>query len=191
MNICGDLFLSFAKIGCFTFGGGYAMISLIEDLCVDRKQWISREELTDVLVVAESTPGPIAINCATYTGYRKAGGAGAVCATAGMILPSFLILYVISRFLDRFQAIPWVSGAFAGIRIAAGILVLNAGARMLGRMKRKPFPTAVMTAAAAVILAGNLLSVPVSSIMLILAAAAFGLGFSFLKDIKEKEGTEG
>ena len=90
------LFIIFAKIGMFTFGGGYAMISIIEDICVRQKQWITHEEMMNMTVVAESTPGPIAINCATYIGYKQRGFVGAIVATLGMITPSFLIIYLIS-----------------------------------------------------------------------------------------------
>ena len=103
MALLRELFFSFAKIGTFTFGGGYAMISLIDHECVEKKQWITSDELMDITVIAESTPGPIAINCATYTGYRKAGVAGAVMATLGMILPSFFIILVISMCMDNLE----------------------------------------------------------------------------------------
>ena len=88
-----DLFLTFMKIGFFTFGGGYAMISVIEDICVEKKKWISHEEMMDITVIAESTPGPMAINCATYVGYRQGGLWGSVIATVGMVLPSFAVIY--------------------------------------------------------------------------------------------------
>ena len=91
-----ELLLTFMKIGLFTFGGGYAMISLIEDTCVEKKQWITHEEMMNVTVVAESTPGPIAINCATYVGYVRHGFWGSVTATVGVVLPSFVIIYLIS-----------------------------------------------------------------------------------------------
>ena len=105
MNLLLDLFLTFAKIGLFTFGGGYAMIALIENTCVEKKQWITHDEMMDITVIAESTPGPIAINCATYVGYKQKGFAGALIATIGMILPSFWIIFVISKFLDHFLEI--------------------------------------------------------------------------------------
>ena len=89
MNILLELFLMFMKIGLFTFGGGYAMISVIEDICVDKKKWITHEEMMDVTVIAESTPGPIAINCATFVGYKIAGFFGALLATIGVVIPSF------------------------------------------------------------------------------------------------------
>ena len=96
MNLLLELFLRFAKIGLFTFGGGYAMISLIENDCVERKRWITHEEMMNITVIAESTPGPIAINCATYVGLKRKGIPGAVAATFGVILPSFVIILLIS-----------------------------------------------------------------------------------------------
>ena len=95
MSLLLDLFLNFAKIGLFTFGGGYAMIALIENACVEKKQWITHDEMMNITVIAESTPGPIAINCATYVGYKQKGFIGAVAATIGMILPSFCIIFLI------------------------------------------------------------------------------------------------
>ena len=88
-----DLFLTFAQIGLFTFGGGYAMISLIENACVERKRWITHDDMMNITVIAESTPGPIAVNCATFVGYRQKGLPGALAATLGLILPSFVIIY--------------------------------------------------------------------------------------------------
>ena len=100
-----SLFLTFFRIGAFTFGGGYAMISVIERICVEQKKWITHEDLVNVTVIAESTPGPVAINCATFVGYRQKGIAGAVAATLGVVLPSFIIIWAISMFLDRFLEI--------------------------------------------------------------------------------------
>ena len=102
MNILLDLFLTFAKIGLFTFGGGYAMIPLIENQCVEIKHWITNDEMMNMTVIAESTPGPIAVNCATFTGYKKAGVLGAFVATLGMVIPSFVVIYLISMCLDNF-----------------------------------------------------------------------------------------
>ena len=107
MNLLLDLFLSFAKIGLFTFGGGYAMIALIENTCVEKNQWITHDEMMNIAVIAESTPGPIDINCATFVGYKQKGFAGALAATVGMILPSFCIIFAISRFLDHFLEIAY------------------------------------------------------------------------------------
>lgn len=120
-----DLFFSFVKVGLFTFGGGYAMISVIRNMCVERKQWLTDDEMLDVTVIAESTPGPIAINCATYAGYKLAGMAGAVIATLGIVLPSFVIIYIIFIFLDNFMEYPLIVKAFQGIKAAVGLLVLD------------------------------------------------------------------
>ncbi len=130
------LFGVFAKIGLFTFGGGYAMLALIEDQCVERKRWLTHDDLAAVTAIAESTPGPIAINCATYTGYRQAGLLGAVCATLGLVLPSFVIIYLISLFFDRFLDIPLVANAFWGIKAGVGVLdaVRAAGGAAVGGM---------------------------------------------------------
>lgn len=138
MNIVLDLFLTFAKIGLFTFGGGYAMISLIENSCVEKKQWITHDEMMNVTVIAESTPGPIAINCATFVGYKQKGLTGAVAATIGMVLPSFCIIFLISMYLDNFLEIEWIAHAFMGIRIAVGILILDAALKRLKRCRKSP-----------------------------------------------------
>lgn len=182
MNILADLFLTFAKIGCFTFGGGYAMIALISDACVDRKKWISHDDMMNVTVIAESTPGPIAINCATYVGYKQAGLAGALAATVGMVLPSFLIIFGISRFLDNFLEITWVARAFRGIRIAVGILILDAGItmskKMMQKSAKKRFAQIVVAAAFTVMMIINILSLRVSTIVLMLCGALAGLAVS-------------
>ncbi len=135
MSLLLDLFLTFAKVGLFTFGGGYAMLALIENTCVEKKQWITHDEMMNITVVAESTPGPIAINCATYVGYKQKGFAGALIATIGMILPSFCIIFAISKFLDHFLEITWIAHAFQGIKIAVGILILDAAIKMLQKMQ--------------------------------------------------------
>ena len=137
MNILLDLFLTFAKIGLFTFGGGYAMISMIENNCVERKQWITHDEMMNVTVIAESTPGPIAINCATFTGYKKAGFIGAFVATFGIVVPSFVVIYLISMFLDNFLELTIIANAFKGIKIAVGFLILDAAITMVKKMHKK------------------------------------------------------
>lgn len=147
MPVLLDLFLTFAKIGLFTSGGGYAMISLIEDACVEKKRWITHDEMINVTVIAESTPGPIAINCATYVGYKQKGLSGAAAATVGMVLPSFCIIFLISMFLDDFLEIAWIAHAFRGIKIAVGILILDAAVRMLRKMQKKPMPLGMMSCA--------------------------------------------
>ena len=170
-----DLFLTFAKIGLFTFGGGYAMIALIENACVEKKQWISHDEMMNITVIAESTPGPIAINCATYVGYRQQGFWGALAATLGIILPSFCIIFAISAFLDRFLEITWIAHAFQGIKIAVGILILDAACKMLKKMQKKAMPRVILLAAFGAMLLINILSVRISSIILMLTAGLVSL----------------
>lgn len=165
----------FAKIGLFTFGGGYAMISIIEDNCVEKKKWISHEDMMELTVIAESTPGPIAINMATSVGYRQAGFAGAVAATFGVVLPSFVIIYLISSVLDNFLEIPLIASAFKGIKVGVGILILNAGIIMIKKMKKKPFPMAVMVCSCAVMLAVDFFGLRISSITVMLAAGLISL----------------
>lgn len=132
-----QLFAVFFKVGAFTFGGGYAMIALLDQICVDEHQWVTADELANILVVAESTPGPIAINLATYTGYQQCGIAGAISATLGMITPSIMLLYLISMFFDNMIAYPIVAQAFAGIRVAVAILITGAGVRMVNQIRKK------------------------------------------------------
>ena len=185
MNILVDLFLTFAKIGCFTFGGGYAMISLIEDACVEKKKWITHDDMMNVTVIAESTPGPIAINCATFVGYRQCGLKGAAAATMGMVLPSFLIIFLISCFLDNFLEISWVHNAFSGIKLAVGILIQDAGMTMLKKMKKKAFPISVMLISAAAMMIVNIFSLHISTIVLMLAAGGVSL---LIFSVNEKGG---
>ena len=175
MHILLEIFLTFAKIGLFTFGGGYAMISVIEDICVEQKKWITHDDMMNVTVIAESTPGPIAINCATFTGYKKAGFWGSVAATIGVVLPSFIIIYLISLFLDNFLEYTLVSYAFQGIKIAVGILIVQTAINMIKKMKKKKLPLCIMIAAAIAVLLTNIFAVKISSIVLIVAAAVVGV----------------
>ena len=122
-----DLFFTFAKIGVFTFGGGYAMISLIENACVDNKKWITHDEMMNIIVIAESTPGPIGVNMATYVGYTVAGVPGAVVSTLGIISPCIVIILIISAFLNAFRSSPTVDRIFYGIRPASTALIASAG----------------------------------------------------------------
>ena len=190
MNIKPDMFLTFAKIGAFTFGGGYAMISLIDRECVEKKEWLTHEEFTDMTVIAETTPGPVAINCATYVGYKKAGISGAVLATLGVVLPSFVVIMLISMFFENFLKIEAVANAFKGIRVAVAILIMQAGFKMAGKMFKEKEKRAVkiifFTVFFAVIFTLNLLGISFSTIYLILIAGFFG-AFLFRKKA-QKEG---
>ena len=170
-----DLFITFMKIGMFTFGGGYAMISVVENACVEDKHWITHDDMMNITVIAESTPGPIAINCATFVGWKKRGLIGAAAATAGMILPSFLIIYLISRFLDSFLEITWIAHAFEGIKLAVGILIIDAAVKMLRQMPASPVLRLIMACSFAAMLLIDIFALRISSIALLIIAAAVSL----------------
>ena len=189
MNILIDLFLTFAKIGMFTFGGGYAMIPVIENNCVERKQWITHDEMMDVTVIAESTPGPIAINCATFTGYKKAGFMGALVATVGIVLPSFVVIYLISMLLDNFLELTIIVNAFKGIKIAVGLLILDAAITMLKKMHKKKLPRAIMICSCIAMLCINILAFDFSSISLMIMAAAVSLAVFAIHGAPNQKGS--
>ena len=185
MPILIDLFCTFAKIGMFTFGGGYAMISLIENICVENKKWITHDEMMMVTVIAESTPGPIAINCATFVGYKKGKLPGAIAATLGMVLPSFVIIYLISKFLNYFLEITWVANAFKGIKIAVGLLIVDAAVKMLKKMKKKPMQIIMVSFAVVTMILINVFELNISSLMLMLVSAVIGIVvFSFKSNLE-------
>lgn len=121
-----QLFLIFLKIGAFTFGGGYAMIPLIQKEIVENKNWITNDDILEIVAIAESTPGPIAINSATFVGYRVCGFWGALLATLGVVLPSFVLILAVSFILKKFQQVKAVQYAFRGIRAGVLALVLKA-----------------------------------------------------------------
>ena len=171
-----ELFWTFFKIGLFTFGGGYAMIAVVEDACVGEKKWITHQEMMELIVIAESTPGPIAINCATYVGYRQRGFWGSVAATLGMVFPSFAIIYAISMFLEGFLEITLIANAFKGIKIAVGFLIVQAGLKMAKNLKKKPLPMVLLWGCFALMLAVNIFSWKLSSILMMVVCACIGLG---------------
>ena len=189
MNILIDLFLTFAKIGLFTFGGGYAMISVIENNCVERKQWITHDEMMDVTVIAESTPGPIAINCATFTGYKKAGFMGALVATVGIVLPSFVVIYLISMLLDNFLELTIIANAFKGIKIAVGLLILDAAITMLKKMHKKKLPRAIMICSCIAMLCINIFAFDFSSISVMIIAAVVSLTIFVINGAPDQKGS--
>jgi len=179
-----ELLLTFAKIGMFTFGGGYAMISIIEDICVGKKQWITHEEMMDLTVIAESTPGPIAINAATYVGYKQGGLPGSVVATVGMAIPSFVVIYLISSVLDSFLEIHWIANAFKGIKIGVGLLIFRVALQMIRKMKPNPLSRVIAGCAFGAMMVVNFLSLNFSAITLMLLAGAVSLAIFMVKGQK-------
>ena len=170
-----SLFLTFLKIGAFTFGGGYAMIALLEAEFVTKRGWIGKEEFLDIVAIAESTPGPIAINCATYIGYKNAGLIGSVAATVGVVIPSFVIIYVISLFFDAFLSLAYVAYAFRGIQVCVVWLILSAGVKMLKNVKRTPLHIAILACTVLAMLLSSLFAVRFSTVLWILLCGAVGL----------------
>ena len=181
MNTLLLIFLSMMKIGCFAFGGGYAIIALLENEFISRRKWIDHDEFLDVVAIAESTPGPIAINVATYIGYKLKGLIGAVVATVGICLPSFVIMYLVSLFYERFLAIPLVAAAFRGIQICVVYLIASAGLKMLKKMKKTPLHIIVFSVTCAGMIACTLFEIHISSVWFILAAGLIGLSVFFVR----------
>ena len=187
-HLLADLLLTFMKIGLFTFGGGYAMIGMIEDNCVEKKKWITHDEMMNITVVAESTPGPIAINCATYVGYVQAGMTGAILTTLGLVLPSFAIIYLISMVLDNFLELTLIANAFQGIKIAVGVLILDAALGMIKKMPKKPFMRSIMVCAFAAMMISNVFVLNFSSIALLIVAAVVSLSVFIAKGAPDMKG---
>ena len=163
------------KIGLFTFGGGYAMIALLEDEFVSKKKWISKDEFLDMLAIAESTPGPIAINSATYIGYKVSGAFGSMMATVGVCIPSFVIIYLISLFFDAFLSIKAVQYAFKGIQVCVTYLILSAGIKMLKGIEKNVMNMALFIGVTVCMIALALLGQSISSILYILIGGVVGL----------------
>ena len=169
------LFFTFFKIGMFTFGGGYAMIALLEEEFIQRRKWLDKDEFLDMTAIAESTPGPVAINSATYLGYKLAKVPGAATATVAVCLPSFLIIYAISLFFEQFTQLTVIANAFKGIQVCVIYLIFSAGVRMLKALDKSPFATGVLAAVMLVMVGLSLAGVSVSSILLILLSGAAGV----------------
>ena len=182
-----ELFWTFFKIGLFTFGGGYAMIATVKEAVVDKKKWLDEEEFLQIIAIAESTPGPIAINMATYVGYKKKSVAGSALATAGVVLPSLLIIFTISLFLEAFMANKYVAYAFAGIRCAVAFLILRAGFNLLSKAGKKLLPILTFGAVFAALLVLEWFAVSVSAIWWILGGGLLGIAVYAVSKAKEAE----
>ena len=180
-----QLFISMLKIGAFAFGGGYAIIALLENEFVTKRAWIDHDEFMNVVAIAESTPGPIAINVATYIGYKLKGTFGATVATVGVCLPSFVIMYVVSLFYERFMEISLVMAAFRGVQICVVYLIASAALKMLKKMKKTARNITVFAVTFGGMTACSLLDFRISSIIFIFTAGVVGLS-AFLINKKRK-----
>jgi chromate transporter len=180
-----NLFFTMLKIGLFTFGGGYAMIALLESEFVEKKKYMEKDEFLDMVAIAESTPGPIAINAATYIGYKNAGTLGSVMATVGVCIPSFVIIYVISLFFDTFLSFQLVEYAFRGIQACVIYLIFSAGFKMLNQMKKTALSVAIVSSVALCMLLCSHFAEKFSTIFYILSYGCLGLSIHLLKQIKQ------
>ena len=181
------LFLTMLKIGLFTFGGGYAMIALLENEFVEKKKWLEKDEFLDITAIAESTPGPIAINAATYMGYKNAGIIGSIIATLGICIPSFVIIYAISLFFDAFLSLTLVAYAFKGIQICVVYLILSAGLKMLKQMKKTVFNMIIISITLICMVVFSLFAVKFSTIFYILISGICGVVVYLLGKIRKEK----
>ncbi len=174
------------KIGLFTFGGGYAMINLLENEFVERKKWLTGDEFMDLVTIAESTPGPIAINCATYIGYKTEKISGAIVATIAMCIPSFAIIYVISLFFDKFLGNAYFAAAFKGVQICVLFLIVCAGVKMFKKVEKSAFNIIVLAATFLCMVLLSLFACNFSSIFYILISGVLGILIYILGYVRAK-----
>ena len=177
-----QLFATFFKTGLFTFGGGYAMIAILQEELVDKKKWITNQDMLDMIVVAESTPGVIAVNTATSVGYKTRGILGAIVATLGIVLPSFLIISLLSYLIDAFQSNIWYQSAFKGIQACVTVLVINAFTKMFKQIEHDVYNYVSFVVAFAIAALTNF-----SVIYLILIGGICGLVVTLLKQKKSNK----
>ena len=180
------IFLAFLKIGAFTFGGGYAMIALLENELIEKKKWIEHDEFLNMVAVAESTPGPIAINSATYIGYHLAGFSGATVATLAVCIPSFLIIYCISLFLERFLSLTYAACAFKGIQVCVIYLILSTGIQMLKTLEKNWMNVCILCAVMAAMLICSVTAVSFSAVFYVLICGAAGVFIYFLQKVRKE-----
>lgn len=179
--------LSFLKIGLFTFGGGYAMIALIQKEFVSKRKWISETEFMDVVAIAESTPGPLAINSATYIGYKIGKTVGATISTLCVCIPSFVIIYLISLFFDAFLKFTVVQYAFKGIQVCVVFLIFTAGWKMLKQMQKDLFNWVLFIGTFLCLVVFSITAIDFSSIFYILICGAAGLGVYLISLARKRE----
>jgi len=175
------LFFTFCRIGAFTFGGGYAMLPMLQRELVEKHHWVTEDELADYFAIGQCTPGVIAVNTATFSGYKIKRIPGAVAATLGVVTPSFLIILFLAAFIKNYADIPWVGHAFAGIRACVCVLiftsVIKLGKKSLKNMLSWGIFLCVFVLA---------FFTPVSTVILVPAVAVFGVVLSLLRERRKK-----
>lgn len=176
MKLIVDLFVAFMKIGSFTFGGGYAMLPMIQKEVVDNHKWATENEVLDYFAISQVTPGVIAVNMATFVGYKIAGLIGAISATLGVIFPSIVIISIVAAFLSNFASLPAVVHAFNGIRACVCVLILNAVYNM-AKKSVIDIPTAIIFILVAIVAIMHV----VSPFVLVIVAGILGFLIQYLK----------
>lgn len=185
MGILIDLFVTFAKMGAVTFGGGYAMLPILQRTVVDEKKWATEEEILDYYAIGQCTPGIIAVNTATFIGFKTKGILGGIAATLGVVFPSVVIISIISAFLKNFADIAAVQHAFAGIRVCVGVLILNAVIKLWkGAAKGK------ITAAIVIICMLISAFIGLSPVFMVIVAGVIGFFFGDRVQKAEKKEVE-
>lgn len=182
-----EMFLTLFKIGLFTFGGGYAMLALLESELVEKKGWLEKEEFLDMVAIAESTPGPIAINSATYIGYKRAKVIGSAVATLAVCLPSFIIIFLISLFLDKFLEFRLVEYAFRGIQACVVYLILSAGLKMLKGLKKDVMSIIILCTVLVAMILLSIFAAGFSTIVFILISGVIGLVTYFIRTSSKRK----
>ncbi len=170
MSIYPDLFLTFAKVGVMTFGGGYAMLPILQREVVENKGWAAEEELTDYFAIGQCTPGIIAVNTATFIGQKNKGVMGGIIATLGLVFPSLVIISLLAGVITTFSHLAWVAHAFGGIRVCVCVLILNAVVKLF---KKAVIDVPTMIIFLAVVL-GSFFT-PISPVIFVVAAAVIGI----------------
>ena len=179
-----ELFLTMLKIGTFTFGGGYSMIAFLESELVEKKKWIQKDDFLNMIAIAESTPGPIAINSATYIGYKMSGVIGSILCTLGVVLPAFIIMFIISLYFDKFLELKYISYAFKGIQIGVIYLILRAGIRFYKNLDKSLFNTIMFFLVMSFMILFSILSINFSSIYFIVISGFIGMIILNKKEVK-------
>lgn len=175
-----DVFWTFFKIGLFTFGGGYVMLGIMQKTLVDKKKWLTEDEMFDLIAISESTPGPFAINAATFIGYKRANFIGSFFATLGTVLPSFIIIILVGYFLNAFETNLYLQNFLKGIQAGVGVLIFSASGRLANKMEKSLFNILLFFLGVIVSLFTNF-----SLIYLLLILAFFGIASSFVHKKKE------
>lgn len=186
-----ELFWTFFKLGLFTFGGGYAMIGQLKDIVVEKKKWVTNDELLEICAIAESTPGPVAINLSTYIGYKNKKILGSLVSTLGVVLPSFIVIFIISLFLEAFMQNKYVQYAFVGINACVAFMIIKAGIDLFVSLKKSWWQILLTIIVITLMIIFKLFDVNFSSIYLILIGAFLGIVILTIQNSKTlKEGEE-